>query len=134
MRGNPVDVGYFDPTGSWCFPGFGVRVHPSGSKVYMVHKRSRGKSRRVTIGRHGVWTLDAARREAGGIVASLKNGETPTRPGAETASASGPKIAELGEAVHGRARCRAAQTDNRAIVSPHFRQVSLAVIRDAAAR
>ena len=47
-------------------PGFGVRVHPSGSKVYMVHKRSGGKSRRVTIGSHGIWSLDAARREAGG--------------------------------------------------------------------
>ncbi len=78
-------------------PGFGVRVHPSGSKVYMVHKRSGGKSRRVTIGRHGVWSLDAARREVGGILASLKKGETPGRPGTETASATGPTIAELAE-------------------------------------
>ena len=45
--------------------GFGVRVHPSGSKVYMVHKRINGKSRRVTIGSHEVWSLDDARREAG---------------------------------------------------------------------
>ena len=29
--------------------GFGVRVHHSGSKFYMVHKRSGGNSRRVTI-------------------------------------------------------------------------------------
>ena len=78
-------------------PGFGVRVHPSGSKVYMVHKRSSGKSRRVTIGRHGVWSLDAARREAGGIIASLKNGKTPGRPGAETGSANGPTVAEMAE-------------------------------------
>ena len=78
-------------------PGFGVRVHPSGSKVYMVHKRSGGKSRRVTIGRHGVWSLDAARREAGGIIASLKNGKTPGRPGAERGSASGPMVAEMAE-------------------------------------
>ena len=41
-------------------PGFGVRVHPSGAKVYMVHKRSGGKSRRVTIGDHKVWPLEAA--------------------------------------------------------------------------
>ena len=90
-------------------PGFGVRVHPSGSKVYMVHKRSGGKSRRVTIGRHGVWSLDAARREAGGILASLKNGETPARPGAESGSSSGPRIAELAEqymAEHVAVRCK----------------------------
>ena len=90
-------------------PGFGVRVHPSGSKVYMVHKRSGGKSRRVTIGRHGVWSLDAARREAGGIIASMKNGETPARPGMENSSASGPTIAELAEqymAEHVKVRCK----------------------------
>ena len=90
-------------------PGFGVRVHPSGSKVYMVHKRSSGKSRWVTIGRHGVWSLDAARREAGGIIASLKNGETPARPGAETGPASGPTMAELAEQYmveHVAVRCK----------------------------
>ena len=78
-------------------PGFGVRVHPSGSKVYMVHKRSGGKSRRVTIGRHGVWSPEAARREAGGIIARLEKGETPGRPGADSPSATGPTIAELAE-------------------------------------
>ena len=90
-------------------PGFGVRVHPSGSKVYMVHKRSGGKSRRVTIGRHGIWSLDAARREAGGILASLKKGETPDRPGTETASAPDPTIAELAEQYmdeHVAVRCK----------------------------
>ena len=90
-------------------PGFGVRVHPSGSKVYMVHKRADGKSRRVTIGRHGVWTLDAARREAGGILASLRNGETPARPGAENGAAGSPTIDELAErymAEHVALRCK----------------------------
>ena len=90
-------------------PGFGVRVHPSGSKVYMVHKCSGGKSRRVTIGRHGVWSLDAARREAGGILASLRNGETPARPGTENGPASGPTVAELAEQYmveHVAVRCK----------------------------
>ena len=89
--------------------GFGVRVHPSGSKVYMVHKRSGGKSRRVTIGRHGVWSLHAARREAGGIIASMKNGETPVRPGAENSFASGPTVDELAEQYmveHVAVRCK----------------------------
>ena len=34
--------------------GFGVRVYPSGSKVYVVQTRAGGKSKRVAIGRHGV--------------------------------------------------------------------------------
>ena len=90
-------------------PGFGVRVHPSGSKVYMVHKRTGGKSRRVTIGRHGVWSLDAARREAGGIIARLENGEAPGRPGTDSPSATGPTIAELAERYmtdHVAVRCK----------------------------
>jgi len=45
-------------------PGFGVRVYPSGSKVYVVQTRHRGKSRRVTLGRHGVITADEARKKA----------------------------------------------------------------------
>ena len=90
-------------------PGFGVRVHPSGSKVYMVHKRSGGKSRRVTIGRHKVWSLEAARREAGEIIARLKKGEMPGRPGADSPSATGPTIAELAEQYmtdHVAVRCK----------------------------
>ena len=39
--------------------GFGVRVYPSGSKVYVVQTRAGGKSKRVAIGRHGVITSDA---------------------------------------------------------------------------
>ena len=34
-------------------PGFGVRVYPSGSEVYVVQTRHRGKSRRVTLGGTG---------------------------------------------------------------------------------
>ena len=45
--------------------GFGVRVHPSGRKVYIVQTRARGKAaKRVTVGRHGVITAEEARRRA----------------------------------------------------------------------
>ena len=89
--------------------GFGVRVHPSGSKVYMVQTRARGKTRRVTIGRHGVWTPERARREAGRLLASLKAGETPRRPGADSPSANGPTISEMAERYmteHVAVRCK----------------------------
>ena len=60
-------------------------------------------------GRHGVWSLDAARSDAGGIIARLKNGETPARPGEENGASSGPTIAELAEqymADHVAVRCK----------------------------
>ena len=75
----------------------------------MVHTRAQGKSRRVTIGRHGVWTPERARREAGRLIASLKAGETPRRPGADSPSATGPTIAEMAERYmteHVAVRCK----------------------------
>jgi len=77
--------------------GFGVRVYPSGSKVYMVHTRASGKSTRVTIGSHRLWSVREARREAARMIVSLKEGGRPTRPGAPPRSVAGPTIAELAE-------------------------------------
>ena len=57
-------------------PGFGVRVHPSGRKVYIVQSRARGETaKRVTVGRHGVITAEEARQRAALIVARIKAGE-----------------------------------------------------------
>ena len=78
--------------------GFGVRVYPSGSKVYLVQTRSGGKSRRVTIGRHGLVTAEQARRKAAALIAGIKAGEEPgARNGSGPASANGPTLAEVGE-------------------------------------
>lgn len=59
----------------WCseLKGFGVYVHPSGSRTYFVDYRpSDGPRRRMTIGRHGVITTEQARKLAietmGGVV------------------------------------------------------------------
>ncbi len=57
--------------------GFGVRVYPSGGKVYIVQGRSGGKSKRYTIGRHGVVTAEEARSKAVMTVAAIKAGEEP---------------------------------------------------------
>ena len=57
--------------------GFGVRVYPTGSKVYIVQTRSGGKSRRFTLGRHGVIGADEARHLAAHTIARVKQGEDP---------------------------------------------------------
>ena len=83
-------------------PGFGVRVYPSGSKVYVVQTRHKGKSRRVTLGRHGVITADKARKEAALAINRIKSGEEPVERGSVT-------VAELAArylAEHVDVRCK----------------------------
>jgi Arm DNA-binding domain len=47
--------------------GFGLKVTPSGQKIYVVHYRTGGREtpmRRYTIGKHGwPWTPETARQE-----------------------------------------------------------------------
>ena len=58
-------------------PGFGVRVYPSGAKVYVVQTRAGGRSKRVRVGRHGEVSPDQTRKEAARLIARLKAGEPP---------------------------------------------------------
>ena len=46
--------------------GFGVRVHPTGRKVYIVKTRYRGRVIKMTIGPHGAVTPSYARVRAAG--------------------------------------------------------------------
>ena len=60
-------------------PGFGVRVYPSGTKVYVVQSRGQGRSRRITLGRHEALSADEARRRAARIIARIKTWDEPAR-------------------------------------------------------
>ncbi|MEH6759339.1 MAG: tyrosine-type recombinase/integrase [Parasphingorhabdus sp.] len=58
-------------------PGFGLRIYPSGKRSYIIQYRSRSRSRRYTIGLHGVWTPDTARREAKALLGQVAHGKDP---------------------------------------------------------
>ena len=58
--------------------GFGVRVHPTGRKVYVVQSRGPGGPKRVTLGRHGELSTDEARKRAVPVIDRIKRGEAPT--------------------------------------------------------
>ena len=61
--------------------GFGVRVYPSGRKVYVVQSRGPRGPKRVTLGRHGKISCEEARKEAALVIDGIKRGEerTPER-------------------------------------------------------
>ncbi len=73
--------------------GFGVRVYPTGSKVYVAQARGPEGPRRVAVGRHGVINADEARKRAAHIIARIKAGEEaipkPMKP------VGGPTVTEL---------------------------------------
>lgn len=58
--------------------GFGVRVMPSGARLYVLFYRFQGRSRWYRIGRHGSpWTPDAARGEAIRLLGDVQRGSDP---------------------------------------------------------
>ena len=71
--------------------GFGVRVYPSGRKVYVVQCRAQGGPRRVTLGTHGELTTTQARLRAAQAIDRIKRGEEPPAPPAQ----AGATIADL---------------------------------------
>lgn len=57
--------------------GFGVRIFASGKRSYLVQYRALGRTRRFTIGMHGVWTHEMARQEAKILLGRIAKGENP---------------------------------------------------------
>ena len=74
-------------------PGFGVRVYPTGRKVYVVQSRGPSGPRRVALGSHGEVSADQARKKAAAVIDRIKRGEDPVPP----PDAPEPTVADLAE-------------------------------------
>ena len=60
--------------------GFGLKVTPTGARSYVYQYRMGGreaKVRRFTIGQHGQWTPDGARKEAKRLAQLVDQGQDP---------------------------------------------------------
>ena len=113
--------------------GFGVRVHASGRKVYVVHARAPGGAlKRAAIGRKVDITVEDARRVAAEVIDRLKKGEEafPEPPAPE------PTVADLAERyveAHLEVNCRPGTVETfgrilRLYILPEFGHMPLPAV------
>ena len=87
--------------------GFGVRVYPTGRKVYVVQSRAGGGPRRVTLGTHGEITATQARKRAAQVIDRIKRGEEPAAPPPHAGTATVADLAERYMSAHVAQNCNA---------------------------
>jgi integrase len=75
--------------------GFGCKITPADSKVYVCQYRTGGRIRRYTIGLHGPLTPELARREATRILGDVARGADPAE--VKAAGRKGATVSELAD-------------------------------------
>ena len=83
--------------------GFGVRVHVTGRKVYVVQSRGPGGLKRISIACHGDISAAEARKQASVIIDRIKRGQDPKPPPTPTVS----DLVERFMRVHVKVHCNA---------------------------
>lgn len=87
--------------------GFGIRIMPSGTKTYQAQYRKGGRTRRISLGRHGNVTAEQARLKAREVMGLVAKGDNPAEKIAQERRA--PTVAALCErffASHVQERCK----------------------------
>lgn len=59
--------------------GFGLKCTPTGAKIYILQYRVMGSGtpKRFTLGKHGTWTPETARKEAERLLRDISQGKDP---------------------------------------------------------
>ena len=104
--------------------GFGVRIHPTGGKVYVAQARGPNGQKRVTVGRHPLIGAEQARQRAALIITRIKAGEDPVPLPLAAKFAGGPTVTDLArryleEHVAVRCKPKTARTA-RSVVNRHI--------------
>ncbi len=110
--------------------GFGVRVYPTGGKLYLAQARGPDgpgrphKARRITVGRHPVLDAEEARRRAALIIARIKAGEDPVPLPLPAKHHGSPTVTDLAKRYHEQhvaVRCKPkTQRTTRSIARRHI--------------
>jgi integrase len=80
-------------------PGFGVRITPTGTKIFIAQARVGGRPRRLTVGFYPAMSVKQAREEALRALADMRRGADPVieRKARQVAAAGGVTIAALAD-------------------------------------
>jgi integrase len=106
-------------------PGFGVRVYPSGKRMYVFQYRSKsGRQRRVAIGLHGPFTVDKARDAAADLYEAVRKGRDPVEEQKAAARRTSDNIEVVAEDfvqryLAGKGRAQSYIDDTRATFANH---------------
>lgn len=91
-------------------PGLGCKITPKGRRVYVLQYSTRGRTRRVTLGRHGAdMTTEEARRRALRLRGHVADGDDPAQ--VRAVARAMPTVREFaGDVSKGYAEMRAERT------------------------
>ena len=81
-------------------PGFGVRVTPAGTRIFIAQARVAGRKRRIAIGYHPDITVTQAREQALQALSDMRHGNDPVierKARVQAAAAGEMTVAELAE-------------------------------------